>query len=160
MLKWNGQNRSKEQVQRWTFVLVVWKLWVQLVRFEDFTATKFEVVVFWFVTSCRDMVGYQRLGGQRRLHLQGEDEEGGSKVVRNTCAYHIITRHHNPRDHDLNLASKFLHFNNIFRVEETYYSFGKISEIHNLLLLLLLLLSHYSLCLFQARIFFFTYGSF
>jgi len=41
---------------------------------------KIQVAVFWVVTPCRNVVGYQRFGGPCWLHLQGED--GGSKTHR------------------------------------------------------------------------------
>jgi len=36
-------------------------------------AVKIEVVVFWIVPFCSDIVGYQCFGGPCCLHLQGED---------------------------------------------------------------------------------------
>jgi hypothetical protein len=39
---------------------------------EIFTSLKIEVEVFWVLTSCSVVVGYQRFGGSCRLHLQGE----------------------------------------------------------------------------------------
>jgi hypothetical protein len=41
-------------------------------RFEAFTAVKIQVDVFWVVTSCGVVVGYQRFGGPCCLHLQGD----------------------------------------------------------------------------------------
>jgi hypothetical protein len=40
--------------------------------FEAFTAVMFQVEIFRVVTSCSIVVGYQRFGGRRCLHLQGE----------------------------------------------------------------------------------------
>jgi hypothetical protein len=42
-------------------------------RFEAFTAVMFLVEVFWVVTPCSVVVGYQRFGGPSCLHLQGND---------------------------------------------------------------------------------------
>jgi len=52
----------------------------------------FQVAVFWVVTPCSHVLGYQRFGGPCCLHLQGE-------VVCN----HETTRRHKPEDCDLNL---------------------------------------------------------
>jgi hypothetical protein len=40
-------------------------------RFEVFTAVKIQVQVFWVVTPCNDVVGYQRFRNPCCLHLQG-----------------------------------------------------------------------------------------
>jgi hypothetical protein len=40
--------------------------------FEVFTAVMFQVDVFWVMTLCSVVVGYQRFGGPCCLHLQGE----------------------------------------------------------------------------------------
>jgi hypothetical protein len=40
--------------------------------FEAFTAVMFQVEVFWVVTLCSYMVGYQRFGGPCCFHLQGD----------------------------------------------------------------------------------------
>jgi len=42
------------------------------VNFEAFTAVMFQVKVFWDVTPCSVLVGYQRFRGPCCLHLQGE----------------------------------------------------------------------------------------
>jgi hypothetical protein len=39
-------------------------------RFEIFTAMKIQIVIFWVVTPCSNMVGYQRFGGPCCFHLQ------------------------------------------------------------------------------------------
>jgi hypothetical protein len=41
-------------------------------RFEVFTAVIFHVEVFWVVTPCNVVLGYQRFGGPCCVHLQGE----------------------------------------------------------------------------------------
>jgi len=41
--------------------------------FEAFTAVMFQVEVFWVVTQCSVMVGYQPFRGPCCLHLQPED---------------------------------------------------------------------------------------
>jgi hypothetical protein len=38
-------------------------------------AMMIQVVVFWVMTPCSDVVGYQRFGGPCCLHLQGEVSE-------------------------------------------------------------------------------------
>jgi hypothetical protein len=70
-------------------------------KFEAFTAVKIQVDVFWVVTSCSDVVGYQCFGTLCCLCLQGEvkmEAEWSSEMV---ASYHIITRRHNPEDLDL-----------------------------------------------------------
>jgi hypothetical protein len=42
-------------------------------RFEVFMAGKIHVEVFWAVTPCGVVAGYQHFGGHCCLHLQGED---------------------------------------------------------------------------------------
>jgi len=39
--------------------------------FEVFTAINVQVEAFWNVTTCSDVVGYQRFGGPGTIHLQG-----------------------------------------------------------------------------------------
>jgi len=56
-------------------------------------------MVFWVVTSCSDVVGYQRFGRPWYLHLRGE--EWGSMV---SC--HITMWCRNPEDSALNLHSR------------------------------------------------------
>jgi hypothetical protein len=63
------------------------------VRFQVLMALTIQVEVFWVVTPCSVVVGYQRFGGPFYLHLQG-----GTSV-----SYHQITRHHNQEDLDFNL---------------------------------------------------------
>jgi hypothetical protein len=41
-------------------------------RLEVFTPMKIQVMVFWVVTPCSNMVGYQRFEGFSYLHFQGE----------------------------------------------------------------------------------------
>jgi len=38
-------------------------------RLQTSTAVKTEVAVFWVVTPCSDVVGYQHFGGPHSLHL-------------------------------------------------------------------------------------------
>jgi hypothetical protein len=38
-----------------------------------FTAVKMQLVVFWVVISCSDVVGYQPFGGSCCFHLHSED---------------------------------------------------------------------------------------
>jgi len=41
-------------------------------RFEIFTTMNIQVNIFWVITPCSFVVGYQRFGGLCCLHLQGE----------------------------------------------------------------------------------------
>jgi hypothetical protein len=41
-------------------------------RSEVFTAIKTQIVVFWILTPCSDLIGYRRFGGLCYLHLQTE----------------------------------------------------------------------------------------
>jgi hypothetical protein len=50
--------------------------------FETFTAVMFlQVEVFWVVTPCIDVVGYQRFRGPYCLHLQGEETRKGENSI-------------------------------------------------------------------------------
>jgi hypothetical protein len=49
--------------------------------FEAFTAAMFQVEVFWVVTSCSVVVGYQCFRGPYYLHLQGEVTASGKKIA-------------------------------------------------------------------------------
>jgi hypothetical protein len=61
-------------------------------RFEGFAAVKIQVEVFWVLTPCVVMVGYQRFRGPCCLHLQGQEI---------LASYHNTTWRHNPEDHVL-----------------------------------------------------------
>jgi hypothetical protein len=65
-------------------------------RFEFSTAMKDQVEVFWIVTPCSDVVGYQRLGGSYCLQIHSKD--GGNKILRS-----------NPEDQDRILNEKSDH---------------------------------------------------
>jgi len=43
--------------------------------FGAFMAVKIQVEIFWIVTTCNVVVGYQRFGGPFFLHLQGDSTE-------------------------------------------------------------------------------------
>jgi hypothetical protein len=49
--------------------------------FEAFTATMFQVEVFWVMTSCSVVGGYQRVRDPCCLHLQGEVAEMGGNCI-------------------------------------------------------------------------------
>jgi hypothetical protein len=49
-------------------------------RFEVLAAMKIQVAVFCVVTTCSDVVGYQRFGRPRCMHLQGEENGGRSDL--------------------------------------------------------------------------------
>jgi len=56
-----------------------------LARFKVFKTLKVQVEVFWVVTSCSVVAGYQRFRGSCCLHLQGVT----------VVSYHNTTRRHN-----------------------------------------------------------------
>jgi hypothetical protein len=66
--------------------------------------TKFanlQVMIFWVVTPCSDVVGCQRFGGPCCLHLQGEGRMNAARPSDNLVSYHITTQCRNPEDHDV-----------------------------------------------------------
>jgi hypothetical protein len=66
-----------------------------------------QVGVFWVLTPCSVVVGYQRLRGSCFFHHQGEVTSIGwsSETV---VSYHKITRRHIPEDLDLNSRKRFI----------------------------------------------------
>jgi hypothetical protein len=52
-------------------------------RFEVFTVTKIQVVVFWVLMQCSGVVGYHYFRGTCCFHLC-HPEDGGSKILQNT----------------------------------------------------------------------------
>jgi len=58
-----------------------------LCKILSFHSTEVQVMVFWVVTQCNDVVGYQCFWGPHCLPLQPKD--GGSVVLQNGC---IITQ--------------------------------------------------------------------
>jgi len=65
-------------------------------NFKILTVMKIHVVVFWVMTLCSDVVGYQRLGGSYCLQIHSKD--GGNKILRS-----------NPEDQDRILNEKSDH---------------------------------------------------
>jgi hypothetical protein len=53
-----------------------------------------QIMVLWVVTSCSDVVGYQRFGVPCCLHLYPED--GDSMTLQTLVSSHITARCHNP----------------------------------------------------------------
>jgi len=68
-----------------------------------FTLWGFQVEVFWVVTPCGVVVGYQRFGGPCCLHFQGEAAGVEEKGYRYTNS---ITRRHNLEHLDLEHNSR------------------------------------------------------
>jgi hypothetical protein len=69
-----------------------------MLRFEIFKVVKIHVKVFWVMTPCSDVVGYQHFRGPCCLHLNSlhpDDED--SKVLQN-----VGILQHNPEDLNLN----------------------------------------------------------
>jgi len=56
-------------------------------------------MIFWVVTLCSDVVGYQQFGGPCCLDLQGELK--AAKSSETWLSYHITTQYHNPENFDL-----------------------------------------------------------
>jgi len=52
---------------------------------------KFQAEVFWVVTPCSVVVGYQRFGGPRCLHLQGVAIQRNSNI-HNRLRYRYLRR--------------------------------------------------------------------
>jgi hypothetical protein len=67
-------------------------------------AVKFQVEVFWVVTSCSVVVGYQRFRGPCCLHLQGRARSSEMLV-----SYHNATGRHNSEGLDLNYCRSLSH---------------------------------------------------
>jgi len=61
---------------------------IEFARLQIFTAIKIQVSLFWIVTRCSDVVGYERFGGPFRLHLHplGSDLNQRSVLVGFICA--------------------------------------------------------------------------
>jgi hypothetical protein len=67
---------------------------------------KINGIVFWVMTPCSVVVGYQRFGGPCYFHLHTED---GS----NMTSYHITAQCHNPEDY--NMCKEFYSQNNVYK---------------------------------------------
>jgi hypothetical protein len=57
--------------KRWSLLYLT--IQIKTARFEVFTAMKIKVAVFWVVTTCNDVVGYQSFGWLCSLHFQGRE---------------------------------------------------------------------------------------
>jgi hypothetical protein len=83
-------------------------------RFKVFTTVKILVEVFWVVTPCSVVVGYQRFGGPFCLHLQGEVEDGGSTILQKrwypTTTLHGVTNQKASTSGINSILSFFLYF--------------------------------------------------
>jgi len=71
---------------------------------------KIQFMVFWVMTPCSDVVGYQNFGGSCCLHIQGEMtsfhftlKTETARPTETLVSYHITTWCHNPEDRDLNI---------------------------------------------------------
>jgi hypothetical protein len=59
-------------------------------------------LIFWVVTTCSDVVGYELYGGPCCFITPKMEAE---KSIETLVSYHITIRRHNPEDHDINLSS-------------------------------------------------------
>jgi hypothetical protein len=75
---------------------------------------KIEVLLFWVVTPCRDVVGYQSVGGFATSIIWEKLLKVEAVRFSETLVSYITTWHRNPEDHDLNPHMLFL---NSFHVE-------------------------------------------
>jgi hypothetical protein len=66
------------------------------VSFEAFTAVMFQVEVYWVVTPCSVVAGYQRFGGPCCLHLQDEVKLETVQISETMVSNHNTKRRHNP----------------------------------------------------------------
>jgi hypothetical protein len=58
------------------------------------------MVVFWVVTPCGLVGGYQHFGGTYSLHLRGELKPEVIRSSKKLVTPYETTQHHNPEDHE------------------------------------------------------------
>jgi hypothetical protein len=70
-------------------------------RLKVFMAMKIQVMVFWVLTPCSDVVGYQIFRGPYYLQLQGEVKMEAARSSETLVSYPITTQYQNPEEHNL-----------------------------------------------------------
>jgi hypothetical protein len=81
--------------------------------FGAFTAVMFNVEVFWVVTPCSVVVGYQHFRGPCCLKLEGEVKAG--------WASEMLVSYHNNEDLDLEVSEKYLYNALKFNIASNHY---------------------------------------
>jgi len=69
---------------------------------------KIKIAVFWVLTPCSDVVGYQHFGGPCCSHLQSKVVVKAAWSSEMLVCHHITTWHQNSEDHNLDLVISYI----------------------------------------------------
>jgi hypothetical protein len=75
-------------------------------RLEVFRAVKIQVEVFWVVTPCSAIIGYQHFGEPFSYHFRVKMKV--SRLSEMLVPYHNITRRHNPEDQEFSCTKNVM----------------------------------------------------